>query len=613
MKTFSSFLVALCVVWSAVQREHVASASFFGGVFGSSKNAATAETKTVTKHAVVEDPHPIRGLPDHLIAHYLQDHFVCDGGKTVLKPKQINDGYCDCSDGKDEPGTSACSQGTFFCRNKGYKVIALPSSRVDDGVCDCCDASDEQPGACPNTCQAVASRERASLDRAITAYKAGHSQRKAWIQQAKEQLQNQAKQLPLLDAEIERVRAEQATAQQEADAHLASLSSSRQGILTTNKAQLDRLLLLEPDHLNFLAQLTVNLAEVLDVTEDQIDGLMTFRPATREHHDHHHVDVEDYGDEPVAATGVVSSCAVTDALLVPSTLLSGLCQVPEGQDTYAELYHVFHQLLKNYRPYSELFYLLGHYQLQGNQWAAEAVDYARNALVDTEPVDPNAAVDAAASSGASSCPADFAALSTDFCLLPEQVKTLLKPLLSEESAQQQDATYLQLKQRIHSLSNDIRDLERRRSEAQTAHNQMHVTSGGDAAQSDGDLAFQTLKDQCFDVVDGKFSYSLCVLSKVSQKEEHGNFNTVSLGSYSRLEAVTPSTTNQGAAYVMHFDNDQYCHAHGPRKADVTIRCGEKHQLLSAAEPSTCFYALQFESPVACTEEYAATQGILPYL
>jgi hypothetical protein len=133
------------------------------------------------------------------------------------------------------------------------------------------------------------------------------------------------------------------------------------------------------------------------------------------------------------------------------------------------------------------------------------------------------------------------------------VKTLLEPLLSEESAQQQDATYLQLKQRVHSLNNDIRDLERRRSEAQTAHNQMHVTSGGDAAQSDGDLAFQTLKDQCFDVVDGKFSYSLCILSKVSQKEEHGNFNTVSLGSYSRLEAVTPSTTNQGAAYVMHFD------------------------------------------------------------
>ena len=46
----------------------------------------------------------------------------------------VNDGICDCADGSDEPGTSACSNGRFWCNNLNTNGYYIPSSSVDDGI-----------------------------------------------------------------------------------------------------------------------------------------------------------------------------------------------------------------------------------------------------------------------------------------------------------------------------------------------------------------------------------------------------------------------------------------------------------------------------------------------
>ncbi|KAH7533163.1 hypothetical protein FEM48_Zijuj04G0101200 [Ziziphus jujuba var. spinosa] len=78
----------------------------------------------------------------------------CKDGSRVFTRDRLNDNFCDCVDGTDEPGTSACPAGKFYCRNLGSTPQFIFSSRVNDRFCDCCDGSDEYDGSinCPHTC-----------------------------------------------------------------------------------------------------------------------------------------------------------------------------------------------------------------------------------------------------------------------------------------------------------------------------------------------------------------------------------------------------------------------------------------------------------------------------
>lgn len=72
--------------------------------------------------------------------------FKCIYSMEEIDYHQINDDYCDCSDGTDEPGTNACPNGRFYCKTQlksGKFKNNFPTSRVNDGICDCCDGSDE--------------------------------------------------------------------------------------------------------------------------------------------------------------------------------------------------------------------------------------------------------------------------------------------------------------------------------------------------------------------------------------------------------------------------------------------------------------------------------------
>ncbi|TYH04610.1 hypothetical protein ES288_A08G020300v1 [Gossypium darwinii] len=115
------------------------------------------------------------------------DSIKCKDGSKKFTKSQLNDDFCDCPDGTDEPGTSACPTAKFYCRNAGHVSLFLFSSRVNDGICDCCDGSDEYDGRvkCPNTCWEAGKVARDRLVKKINTYKEGVTLRTKEIEQAK--------------------------------------------------------------------------------------------------------------------------------------------------------------------------------------------------------------------------------------------------------------------------------------------------------------------------------------------------------------------------------------------------------------------------------------------
>uniref|UniRef100_A0A0K8S4S1 Glucosidase II beta subunit N-terminal domain-containing protein n=1 Tax=Lygus hesperus TaxID=30085 RepID=A0A0K8S4S1_LYGHE len=71
------------------------------------------------------------------------DYFLCDDGIRISNSK-LNDDYCDCDDGSDEPDTEACSGVSYFECHVRFTKFKIPSGWVNDGICDCCDGSDER-------------------------------------------------------------------------------------------------------------------------------------------------------------------------------------------------------------------------------------------------------------------------------------------------------------------------------------------------------------------------------------------------------------------------------------------------------------------------------------
>ncbi|KAI0319177.1 glucosidase II beta subunit-like-domain-containing protein, partial [Amylostereum chailletii] len=132
--------------------------------------------------SVVDQTH---GVPPALLSRYVPDgkRWTCLDGSKDISWTSVNDDYCDCPDGSDEPGTGACPNTTFHCTNKGHIGSIISGTRVRDGLCEpeCCDGSDEPSGVCPNKCKEVGEAYRTKREAEHKLRKTGSKIRASYI------------------------------------------------------------------------------------------------------------------------------------------------------------------------------------------------------------------------------------------------------------------------------------------------------------------------------------------------------------------------------------------------------------------------------------------------
>lgn len=159
-------------------------------IHGITRSAASFPPKDSFLGVSPEDANYYKGLSSSSVVK-------CKDGSKKFNKSQFNDDFCDCPDGSDEPGTSACPNGKFYCKNAGHTPLFLYSSRVNDGICDCCDGSDEYDGKakCPNTCWEAGKVAREKLKKKITTYQEGVTIRRKEIEKAKVAIAKDEKEL----------------------------------------------------------------------------------------------------------------------------------------------------------------------------------------------------------------------------------------------------------------------------------------------------------------------------------------------------------------------------------------------------------------------------------
>eukprot|EP00475_Leptophrys_vorax_P005349 TRINITY_DN13244_c0_g1_i1.p1 TRINITY_DN13244_c0_g1~~TRINITY_DN13244_c0_g1_i1.p1 ORF type:complete len:532 (+),score=192.93 TRINITY_DN13244_c0_g1_i1:29-1624(+) len=459
----------------------------------------------------------------------------------------VNDDFCDCPDnGFDEPGTSACNNGRFYCPNKGFEPKIISSSFVDDGICDCCDGSDEQLKGtkCKNTCKEDAYEAQKSTLEEVEIIKRGLALKKEIVHKAKGVWEEKKVKLAELKTEIAALKEE-----------LEKMEKLK-GELKAQKAARD----------------AAEEEEENDSGEDEKDATSTTSSSSTEEGEQEQED---------------------ESFPYPKEYRYTEEENKDGDDGDDDSEPAEHEAF----PYPEEYRFHDTEEENGVDddddedddgpvdTGSDTIEDVDSSLFDKskapipkKPVAPsnnNENDDDDDDEDDSAEPGMFENIMSRALSLFGLVKTEV------DDPENLDANLKKVRQQVKKLKSEISSRENHRDNIDS-----------DLAKDFGvDHEFSLWADKCVSVKVKQYDYEVCPYKDSKQKEGH---SSTSLGNYEGWK--------EGEKYkTMLFTRGQKCWNGPHRSATVKFVCGDKDEVISADEPSVCAYEMILKTPVACSE------------
>jgi protein kinase C substrate 80K-H len=520
--------------------------------------------------------------------------FTCISNPSIIIPfPRVNDDFCDCPDGSDEPGTSACSYISplsppqyhpgpdspstapnttlalpgFYCKNKGHVPQYIRFESVNDGKCDydiCCDGSDEFANVgglkCEDRCAAIGKEHRKQEETRQKSLKAA-LKRKAQLSTEAARLTKEIE-MKIEDAEV-KLKAFQVKVKDAEDNLKEVERREKLRVVRGQSAGGGKLGVL----VGLAKSRVEELRLKLDKTKRQRDSIIErvieleeLLSALKKDHNPNFNDEgvkravrgwEDYAARDTDDGWTEAEDRDLDAVLQEDSDSNGIDWNEFTSDSEADVQSDVAAL------YSFTSYLPPSLSI----WISDSLASLRKVLVENGVLADN------------SKPGDPGV---------------------QESKAVQDA-----KQTLNDAERDVRNTEN------------DITRfKEDLARDHGpyDGIFRALKDTCISKDSGEYEYEVCFLGSTKQKPKKGGSHT-GMGNFVGfdVEFVDDGVDKDGKGLgtgnrvVMKYENGQHCWNGPNRSTRVVLACSEKEEIWKIMESEKCVYRMEVGTAAVCEE------------
>ncbi|KAI4162865.1 MAG: hypothetical protein LQ342_003582 [Letrouitia transgressa] len=507
------------------------------------------------------------------------DTFTCISNPSItISFSRLNDDYCDCPDGSDEPGTAACSYLSplspsypsdissellnatlalpgYYCKNKGHQPSYIPFLAVNDGVCDydlCCDGSDEWVALggvkCENKCKEIGKEWKKQDEANRKSRTTAGKRRKELVAESKRLRKEVEDRIQSLQTAVEgatvRVR--------DAETVLAEAERQERGKVVKSPGK-------ERNKVGVLAQLT----------KDRIEELRTSLMQTREQRDNAKARVEDL--EGILATFKEE--------YNPNFNDEGVKRAVRSWEDYAA------------RDKPAI--------------ATEAADHDLDEIVKPD-----------GESGVINWSDWEKEEESDVDVLYKIEEYLPLPIRNWVDQKLRDFRILLVENGIlaahdsGSESKAVTDARNALKSAQDSENNFRNELSGHTDDLGKDYGpedvFRALKGQCVSKDSGEYTYELCWFDKTTQIPKKGGGHT-GMGNFVRIETATVDENlpldgkglGSGERMALKHENGQHCWSGPNRSTTVILGCAEQNEIWKITEEEKCVYRMEVGTPAVC--------------